>query len=147
MGWKSPTGGSGTGWSNIPNAYDEELSTYALGPATSEPVYDSPVELTVSPLLCDRVRFYVYWFPTLPFIKVEVYYEGGYHEIYIGTYIDKTWIEKDVIPGSSGQAKVISKMRLSFMHYMIVDSAKVYEAYFNAVMPRLMKYYKSRRAG
>ena len=98
MGWVSPTGGSGTNWTNVERAYDDNESSYAQ--ATPGVGWTGWIELTRSPLLCDKIRFKAFYHPTLVMaVSVEVYYEDAYHPNYIGEFLDRTWVEKDVIPG------------------------------------------------
>ena len=144
--WKSPTNGSGTDWTNVPNAYDDNTGTYALEPVTAGGAWGTPIELTVDPVLCDKVRAYLFYQAWCFLASIDVYYDGAYHEIGNGLF-SSGWNYYDVIPGSPGQSKVVSKIRLTFLHYIIAGQTTVNEAAFNTVMPRLMKYYKSRRAG
>jgi len=145
MGWKSPTGGSGTGWTNVPNAYDDNTGSYALEPATAGGNFGPPLELTVGPVLCDRIRAYLFYQAWCFAATIEVYYDDDYHEIGSGMF-SSGWNYWDVVPGSPKKSKVVSKIRLTFLHYIIVGQTRVYEADVHTVMPRLMEYYKRRRA-
>ncbi len=146
MGWMSPTGGSGTNWTNVQRAYDENESNFA--DSNTGVGWTGWIELTVSPLLCDMIRFKVSFIPTYySSFEAEVYYEDGYHTIYQGGVINVAWVSKDVIPGSPGQTKVVSKMRLRFLR-SVPTSAKVYEVDFNqvqSVIPNIMKHYRNMR--
>jgi len=148
MGWVSPTGGSGTNWYNLFNARDESESSYAFNPSAPTPNWTSWVELTVPPKLCDKIRFNALYSVAITSVEVEAYYDGAYHPVYTGVFLDHAWVEKDVIPGSPGQTKVVSKMRLRFYRVTYSD-AKLYEVDFNqvAVCPVVMRYYRNMRAG
>jgi len=146
MGWVSPTGGSGTDWTDVANAYDENVSSFAYVAAATG--WTNYIELTVPPLLCDKIRFNVRaWYGAIS-VDVDVYYEDAYHDVYQGTdFTDNTWKEKDVIPGSPGQAKVVSKMRVRF-NRSISTLVKLYEVDFNqaqSVIPNMMKHYRNMR--
>jgi len=146
MGWMSPTGGSGTNWTNVQRAYDENESNFA--DSNTGVGWTGWIELTVSPLLCDMIRFKVSFIPTYySSFEAEVYYEDGYHTIYQGGVINAAWVSKDVIPGSPGQTKVVSKMRLRFLR-SVPTSGKVYEVDFNqvqSVILNIMKHYRNMR--
>jgi len=146
--WISPTGGSGTDWNDIGNAYDDNESSKAASSANIGWTYW--VELTVPPLLCDKIRFKAYFgSPSVQAGVVEVYYEGAYHSVYTGDYLNRTWVEKDLIPGSPGQAKTVSKIRFMFLCGEFTV-AELYEVDFNqvqSVIPNMMKHYRNMRVG
>ena len=146
MGWKSPTGGSGEGWLDVPNAYDDNTGTYATEPVTGGGLVGAPLELTVEPVLCDKIRANLFYQPWCFLVLIEVYYEGAYHTVHSGIF-SSGWNTYDVISGSPKKSKVVSKMRMAFTHYVIAGQTLVFEADFHTVMPRMMKYYRSRRAG
>lgn len=146
MGWVSPTGGGGPFWANAGNAYDENESSFAISNTGVD--WSFWIELTVPPLLCDKIRFNaLYNTLNVTSVEVQVYYDGTYHSVYTGAFLNHAWVEKDVIPGSPGRAKTVSKMKLRFFR-ITFTAAMVYEADFNqaqSVIANMMKHYRNMR--
>lgn len=104
--WHSPTDATGTNWVNHENTYDENLNTYA-----------NMVVGTVYPIVLhwgggeiDSIRFYAdyveAWHNT---IEIDVFYEGGWHNVYPeGSYADLEWVEVEIPEG----LKWVSKARV-----------------------------------
>jgi len=97
MGWISPTGASGAEWTDLPKTYDENTNTgagYSYS-ATWTSNWTSFLELTHAALNCDKVQFHAYKGVYLDKIDLDVFWAGGWHHIYEGTY-STAWIEKSL---------------------------------------------------
>lgn len=110
MGWVSPTGGNGP-HDNVPYAYDDLLDTRAAWKSTggAAPEWSPWLELTHAAINCDKIRFNVYRQTYTLLTKVEVYYDGNYHEIYNDDiHPDHDWHEVLL-----GVTKSVTKARIS----------------------------------
>ncbi len=140
MAWVSPTGHNepNNKYSGETNAYDENTGTNA---STSENGYY--LELTHAAILCDKVRIYAavyyqtatppYAFFVDPDIDIDVYYSGGWHNIWSGVITERTWVEKAI-----GSNETVTKARIKFSNIQtghINDFGQIYEFDFNDITP------------
>jgi hypothetical protein len=145
--WQSPTGASGTNWFNHTASYDENESSQAFIMTSGS----SYLELTRADLFCDKIRFKLGTAtPVALYVDIQVYYDGAYNACYNGIFTKDVWVEKNVVPGSPGQAKTVSKVKIQ-LTWAGSNQGKVFEMDFNqavvqSVIPNMMKHYKNRRA-
>jgi hypothetical protein len=109
--WVAPTSVQETGtgaesgqahWSDDASVYDGSTATFALNTAANTGNY---LQMDIASMNCDKVRIYcsgrwtytgtryVYSDPT---ITLDVYYAGGWHNIYTGTISKDTWVEMGI---------------------------------------------------
>jgi len=95
-------------WVSETNAYDGDTGTYAYDTA-----YNNWLELIfVVPIYCDKIRLYAVrrvgvedWNPV---IDIDVYYDGGWHDVFEGMITKNTWVERTI----SGGPFIVSKARI-----------------------------------
>jgi len=132
MSWVSPTGYNdpGSNWQGETNAYDENTSTYAE--ATCDPESSTGyLELTHPAINCDKIRFWVNTIDASEGVSVQVYYEGGWHDVAYN-YAAGQWVEAIIIPPAT---KSVTKMRFSFSSDDEEEGGggQVHEADFNQI--------------
>ncbi|MBA7522471.1 hypothetical protein ES705_14590 [subsurface metagenome] len=96
--WVSPTGHDDPDekWSNETNAYDGNTTT-KTDAIVNEISWSSFLELTISPILCSKVRFNAkYDSDYSNLIDLDVYYGDDWHHVYQGVYPHNTWVEKSL---------------------------------------------------
>ncbi|GAJ09249.1 unnamed protein product, partial [marine sediment metagenome] len=110
MAWVSPTffNDPDTQWSDEPNAYDEDTGSQALTAPPGDS-WSSFLELTHAAINCDKVRFHAPYDASQNSIKLEVFYDGSWHEVYEGVYANNEWVEKDL-----GGTFPVTAARVSF---------------------------------
>jgi len=97
--WKSPTGYNDqtSTWINEEDSYDNNILTGAFTniPASS---WSQFLELTIDALKTSKIRFYATQGPGqfVDKIDVDVWYDDAWHDVYEGSFIDKTWEEKSL---------------------------------------------------
>lgn len=101
MGWVSPTGfvDPDSKWSDEALAYDDDTGTNALNAKIN---WNSYLELTHAALNCDKVRIYARdWDAGAydPDLDIDVYYDGGWNNIFSGLITKDTWVEKTIPAG------------------------------------------------
>jgi len=138
--WTSPTGHSDpdSGWSNEENAYDESTVSHAATSYIAPETWTKCLWLTHAALDCDKVRFYLETDSEyIDVIYVEVYYEGGWHDVYQGEFEEREWIEKSIPAGQ----KSVTAMRISFYNSDTEeeDIAFIIEADFGLTIPGITK--------
>lgn len=131
MAWVSPTGfvDPDTEWDFETQIYDENTETRGrtLG-------NDHYVQLTLaSPINCDKVQI---WAASRdgpsfydPDIDIDVFYDGGWHNIFSGVITKLTWVEKTI-----GSTESIDKARIKWNDIIGgIDDGNLYEFDFNEV--------------
>ena len=106
MGWVSPTGHAGTApaWAAPQQAYDENEATAASwGWGTPACNYSGPIVLTHDALQCTKIRFLANPAQS-DTVKVELYYDGAWHEIYSGG-ITGAWQEVEFSEVTTSQMR------------------------------------------
>jgi len=142
--WITPTGASGTGWSSAANSKDDNNSTYAYEYNVTLASYGNWLTFTVGSMLCDKIRFDALYNTDILEIIIEVYYEAGWHQIYIGSYTNHAWVEKSIPAGQ----KTVTQARVKFYNSTgFPGLAKMYEFDFNqvasaVVIPKMVHHYK-----
>ena len=126
--WVSPTGhvDPSNKWTNEEGAYDEATSTNAYH--TKKLNF---LELTHSAIQCDKVRIYAatakaVWYD--PDVDIDVYYSGGWHNIWSGIVSKLTWVEKEI-----GSAQLVTAMRIKWNTIPGGGYGALFEADFNEV--------------
>jgi hypothetical protein len=132
--WVSPTGASGTDWVNHSNTYDNDTGTCA-----NSNDQGSYIELTISAIVCDKVRIYAErWSDGLsatldPDIDIDVYYDSAWHNIFSGTVTKSTWVTKTI-----GSTEVVTKAQVKCNDALLLaDAIRIYEFDFNSVVPEM----------
>ncbi len=129
--WVSPTGfvDPDTAWSNEGNAFDGNTGTAATASPLGD-AWSSYLELTHASLYCDKVRVYAeYNAININEISIDVYYSGGWHNIYEGIFADKTWVEKAI-----GSTQQVTAARVKFYNdAFLITVVDFYEFAFNEV--------------
>lgn len=124
-------------WHDEDDAHDDKLNT-----AANTDIYwgstwhwTEYLELKLSsPVDCDKVRVYAKYIKNrCNRIKIDIYYNNNWYEVYVGSFEDKNW---DIIEFDNQHS--ISKARVSFRlrRYLGVPSfAELYEFDFGLVQP------------
>lgn len=110
-GWRTPTGYNdpSTKWSDEANAIDDQIGSAA----SSYGGFGYYLEVSHSSILCDKIRVYAsHWVsPSYhnPDVAIDVYYSGGWHNIWDGIIASRTWVEKSI-----GSSEDVTKARMKF---------------------------------
>ena len=110
--WISPTGFNDPDnkWTDEEKAYDEDTATFAQVDRVSD-AWSAFVELTHPGIIGTKLRFFAYHHATASSeIDVDVYYDGGWHDVYSGSFTSEVWVEKDILGG----AQAVTKARVRF---------------------------------
>ena len=110
--WVSPTShiDPDDKWHREEEAYDGDISTSAWT-EVSTPGWSSYLELLVNPTYIDKVRFYTKEaYGILNTIDLDVFYGGGWVDLYEGVFNFDEWVEKDIL----APARLVSKARVRF---------------------------------
>ncbi len=123
-------------WVNVSMVYDENTGTSAYRSILKQS-WSSFIELVVLPAtLCNKIRFYIdtYTSSYITLVDVDVYYEGGWHNVYNGAFTKGEWNEQSIPDGSF----VVSRVRLSFYNNHPLTTIRVYldEFDFNQIAVR-----------
>ena len=130
FGWLSPTGFNDPSniWTNEIKAYDENVGTEteSIVPHSS---WSGFLELTHSAMTCSKVRFFaMYLADYLETIDIDVFYNGTWHDVYQGTFVDMAWVEK-LLP--STQTITAFRFRFYNKHAInAIDAAGLFEVDF-----------------
>jgi len=130
MGWLSPTG-----FVDLYNKWGDEIHAYddneAIGAYTLSIGYY--LELTHATILCDKVRIYAADFDnggsTDASIAIDVYYSGGWHNIFSGIITKDTWVEKAI-----GSKQLVTAARIKFNAIANIFGV-IWEFDFNEAIP------------
>lgn len=123
--WVSPTGASGSGWTDTAKAYDDNTATDAYV-KISGPAWSNYIELTHAALDCSVLRFWA-WSTvgdnTIQ-IDLDVYYASAWHDVYEGAFSHLAWVEKEL-----GDTYTVTKARVRFYWNQAGDLeyARLYE--------------------
>ena len=125
MSWITPTGHNATGWSDEGKVYDEATGgTPASQLIDGGGEWSSRLELTHAAIEdCGSVRFWVGRENVdITDVKVELYYDSGWHTIYNGSILTLgSWWQFSI-----GSTQTVTQMGISFYN----DSeGSDYEAY------------------
>lgn len=101
-------------WANEAQAYDGNTATFASNP--NIPFcggYGGFLEFSIAATYADRIRYYA-WLENNTqaagdSIDVDVYYDGGWNDLYDGTFLDDTWETK-----TFGSVKEVTQVRIRF---------------------------------
>jgi len=95
--WQSPTGHfDHGGWSDEFKAYDDNTTTRAS--TLFSPGWSNFLDLTINELNCDKLRFWAIWQSGfIEQIDLDVYYTGGWHDVYEGAFANLEWVEKSLL--------------------------------------------------
>lgn len=104
--WISPTGGSGTGWTLTTQAYDEDILTGAKAANIGATSWTNALELTHAALLCSKIRLFLAGNVTGDEVDLDVFYDGGWHDVYEGTFTINSWLEKSIPAGLQTVTKI-----------------------------------------
>lgn len=123
MGWRTPTGHYDPDgqWIDETKAYDNNFGTYAYDDV-SPTSWGSFLELTIGEIPCGSVRFYAEYGGEFAVnsIDLDVYYSGTWHDVYQGSYLHGTWVEK-----TFGAGHYVSKARVKFYNSGATPSSAV----------------------
>ena len=129
--WRSPTGfeDPDTKWDDETDAYDDNTGSRAINLDIPPKSWGNDLILTRAAVTCRRVRFYARS-SLIDQIDLDIYYDGGWHGLYLGAYGSQQWVEKIIDP-----AKSITKARVKFYNSdaEITDHARIYEFDFGEV--------------
>jgi len=106
--WITPTGNDEV-WNYPELARDDSIETWAWE-GTGKQSWTAFITLSHAALLCSKIRFMpkdTAWKFTL--VDVDVYYDGGWHNVYQGGFSRDVWNEKDL-----GGCYQVTEMRLRF---------------------------------
>ncbi|RLI59769.1 MAG: hypothetical protein DRO67_09600 [Candidatus Asgardarchaeum californiense] len=97
-GWISPTGHNdpADAWHDEPYAYDNNTGTKAGCTILEFGWWWTPwIELTLnSPTDISKIRFFAWYdYYHCNEVDVDLYYGGGWHNLYQGSYPDRQWME------------------------------------------------------
>lgn len=130
--WQSPTGfvDPGSEWDDEAQAYDEDTGTRASRLSVPASGWTDFIELTRASLSCDKVRFWAHYYDGyIDTVDIDLYYSGGWHDLYEGAYTHDNWTEKAI-----GSTQTVTAMRLRFYNdYSSAQNCRFYEADFNQV--------------
>jgi hypothetical protein len=107
--WVTPTGGSGTGWSNVANAYDGSTSTYAGSGNIGSRSWSNYITLTYSSTTGTKVRYYVSRSSTdINRMQVDVYNTGtsAWENVYDGAPTTGAWTEVTFTSKTTNQVRL-----------------------------------------
>ncbi len=108
-GWVSPTGVVGSGaWTNLPNAMDDDLNSFATCyHPINTPVWSPYLYLTHSTMTCERVRFNARDMAEIDVAAIDLDLNGVWTSVYSNnTFSDKQWVEASFPRGTVTQARV-----------------------------------------
>lgn len=90
-GWGSPSGSTGS-WSNAENAYDGSTTSFArLYHNIGDPQWSDYLTLNVGDLYYDELRFYALSGSEVSDVDIDLYYDGGWNDLYEGSFADRSW--------------------------------------------------------
>ncbi|MBA7573154.1 hypothetical protein ES708_14949 [subsurface metagenome] len=128
--WKSPIAYSDPdgAWIREERVYDNDIETegQCVIPGNA---WGSYLILLINESNIDKVRFYAeYSAISMNKIDVDVYYEGGWHDVYEGAWNDEEWVEKAIPAG----VKLVSKARVRIYNdYPVSGGCHIFEFQFN----------------
>ena len=107
-GWVSPMGYASSGtWTNIPNAFDDNLTSFATCyHKINDPAWSPYLYLTHSTMTCERVRFNARKTAEIDMAAVDVDLNGVWTNVYTNTFSDKQWVEASFPRGTVTQARI-----------------------------------------
>lgn len=125
--WVSPDGddGGGGSWNNTGNGYDDNTATFA-DETIGAGVWGNYLTFSIPmPFFTDRIRFNATWVNGgIEHIDLDAYYDGGWQDVYQGTYTDATWITKKLTTGF----EIVTQYRMRFENIGGVPNvARIYE--------------------
>lgn len=129
--WVSPTGfvDGDSNWNDEANAYDGNTATLAYSPMVRNNI-GNYLELTHSAIYCDKIRLWATISATstgTKFIFIDVYYSGGWHNIYGGTLTGGQWVEYSL----GGKYNVTAiRAKFQYLDGSLTGQARIYEAAF-----------------
>jgi hypothetical protein len=99
-------------WTNETQAYNGSITDYATFTATGAG-YGGVLQLNIASTNCKGVRWYIHadTDATITKIKVELYYEAGYHTVYDSAFNESSWYYAML---GSGVTKDITQVQISF---------------------------------
>lgn len=109
MSWVSPTGYNDpdSKWVEEPKVYDEDQATFAYTSPTIAPdSWSGFLELTISSITCNKVRFDAYYTAGyIDAIDLDVYKDDEWIHVYQGAFSNHTWVEKTFAVGTVTKAR------------------------------------------
>jgi chitodextrinase len=119
-GWVSPQGfyDPDGKWEEENFAFDDEIGTYArtyrnLG----DGVWSSYLYLTREEIVSDRIRFWARELEEVDLVKIDVYRNGSWINVYNGTFPDYQWVEASFPGGKVSQARIQFHARYSNRYF------------------------------
>ena len=91
----SPTGGSGTGWTNPANSYDGDTTSAADVDHLALNTYSNYLTLTIPATYCSAIRIWVTSDGT-PTVDLDAYYDSTWNSVYEGTVAEGAWVSKSL---------------------------------------------------
>lgn len=125
--WESPTGFNDpeSKWVNEADAYDGDTDTSASTAGNPIPTssWGEFIEFTHAEMSCSSLRFYARYhgLSGIYEIDLDVYYDGAWHDVYEGTFADKTWVEKAL-----GDTYRVTKARMRFYNHSTSSAMSAY---------------------
>jgi len=142
MAWRLPTSftDSDNKWNNEAQSYDGNIGTGANSPNSVARTWGSYIELNITSISCDKIRFNALYNANINSISVDVYYSNAWHNIFEGVYTHQTWEEKTI-----GSTQNVTKTRIRF-YAKKAATAYLYELEFNEILPT-SEYYQNISGG
>jgi len=104
--WVTPTADGGV-WTNPGNAYDNNTVSKATLNIPGGPVWSNPLTLTIPATMADAVEFYCSRSnPSVTQIRVEVFYGGGWNNIFEGAWTADIWEVKEIPAGTQSVTQI-----------------------------------------
>jgi len=104
--WVTPTADGGV-WTNPGNAYDNNTVSKATLNIPGGPVWSDPLTLTIPATMADAVEFYCSRSnPAVTQIRVEVFYGGGWNNIFEGAWTADIWEVKEIPAGTQSVTQI-----------------------------------------
>jgi len=93
--WTTPTGASGSGWSNTAQAWNDNTGDYATSPmlAATPGAWTAYLNLTHASVPCKTMRYYVSKTAHVDLIDLDAYYSGAWQDVYEGGVTQNQWVE------------------------------------------------------
>ena len=136
--WVSPTGFNDpdSEWANEPYAYDDDDQTEAVEATVPSYTWSKFLELTISTILCDRVKIYAFaggWGNIFSSVDIDVYVDDAWVHAYEGAFDNDTGNTYHWFTATFTQAEV-SKARIRFYcDYFIGIDAALRDLYFGSI--------------
>lgn len=128
--WVKPTGFNdpSNAWTYESRAYDNSTSTYAYTSSNYTNAWTPFLELTSSPIPCEKIRFYQGLASYYTSIDIDVFNNASqqWQDVYEGSFTAGSWIEKNIPGGTIGITKARIRLNVGATSY----KGRIYEFEF-----------------